>query len=132
MRFICCAAAALLFFLQPALLTSQESAARFEIGAVGDSTLTFEVGKHDWIEVGQRGIVVDPQRRDALVARFHIIEVSNGQATALVTGQTMRVTPDHVALLNRPPVRFYRHLAFWAGALIGAVAGVAGALVVTR
>lgn len=132
MRFIYCAGAALLFFLRPALLRSQESAARFEIGAVGDSTLMFEAGKHDWIAVGQRGIVVDPRRRDALVARFHIIEVSNGQATALVTGQTMRVTPDHLALLSRPPVRFYRNLAFWAGALIGAVAGVAGALVVTR
>ena len=105
-------------------LQGQQSAVRFEIAQAGDSTFSFAVGRNDWIARGRRGIAVDPRRRDALVARFVVVGVDSGRATALVTGQTTRVTTDHVALLIRPPVRWFRQEHFWAGAVTGALAGL--------
>ncbi len=105
-------------------LGGQQRAVRFEIASAGDSTFSFVVGRTDWVERGRRGIAVDPRRRDALIARFVVIGVDSGQATALVTGQTTRVTTDHVALLVRPPITWFHHEKFWAGAVAGVLAGL--------
>ncbi|HEX5438537.1 MAG TPA: hypothetical protein VFW98_15395 [Gemmatimonadaceae bacterium] len=110
--------------LAPTVARAQDNAVRFEITAVGDSTFSFAVGRHDWVQVGERGIAVDPRRRDALVARFVVMHVDHGRATALVTGQTTPVVVAHVALLERPRTPWYRRGVFWLGALIGAVVGV--------
>ncbi len=113
-------------------LEAQQDAIRFEIAQVGDSTFSFTIGRNDWVERGRRGIAVDPRRRDVLVARFVILDVDEGRATALVTGQTTRVTTDHVALLERPPIRWYGQPAFWIGAFAGGVAGLLIGLVLAN
>jgi hypothetical protein len=103
---------------------AQSVAARFDISAVGDSTFTFAVGANSWVPRKTRGIVVDPARRDALVARFRLLAVRDGVVTALVTGQTTRVTPSHVVVMEPPPPpRWFRHQNFWGGAAAGALAG---------
>lgn len=102
---------------------AQESAYRFEITAVGDSTFDFHVGSASWVHRGMRGVAVDPRRRDVLVARFTVLDVSGGEATALVTGQTTRVDPAHVALLTRPTPPWWRRGTFWAGLFTGGVIG---------
>lgn len=108
---------------------AQESAVRFEISAVADSTFEFPAGRWVWVAPGLRGIAVDPRRRDALVARFRVLRVTDGVATALITGETTRLTTLHVALLEEPRARFYTRSLFWAGAAMGAVIGfVAGRL----
>jgi hypothetical protein len=104
---------------------SQESAVRFEITAVGDSTFTFPVGTHIWVRRGIKGIVVDPKRRDILVARFRVVGVRGGEATALVTGQTTRITEDNVALLDEPRTPFYQRGTLYAGFLAGLLLGAA-------
>ncbi|HEU4640950.1 MAG TPA: hypothetical protein VFS44_00755 [Gemmatimonadaceae bacterium] len=104
---------------------AQESAYRFEIAKVGDSTFTFTcpAATHGWVKPGMVGIAVDPERRDALVARFRILRVRDGNATALVTGATTRVSDRHVALLERPAPPFYRRGSFWLGTVLGAAVG---------
>jgi hypothetical protein len=106
---------------------AQESAYRFGITSAGDSTFTFPVERHPWVQKGLKGIAVDPFRRDALVARFRVIQVAGGRATALITGQTTHITSDHVALLDRPRTPWYRQRTFWIGAVVGAVVGVVAA-----
>ena len=106
-------------------LAAQESAVRFEIAEAGDSTFTFQVGRHPWVRRGQHGIAVDPRRRDVLVARFRVLDVRGGVATALITGQTTNVTSDLVALLDEPRKHWFQQGAFWTGALLGALAGAA-------
>lgn len=108
---------------------AQESAYRFEIAKVGDSTFTFTFPKasHGWVKPGMEGIAVDPERRDALVARFRILRVKEGSATALVTGATTRVNDRHVALLERPTTPFYRRGTFWLGTVLGAAVGALAA-----
>lgn len=124
MRFPLAVVAALLLVLLPAhAARAQESAYRFEIATVGDSTFTFDAGRHGWVKPGLAGIAVDPERRDVLVARFRILRVTDGRATALVTGATTNVTERHVALLNRPATPFYRRGTFWLGTVLGAAAG---------
>lgn len=113
-------------------LDAQQGATRFEIAQVGDSTFSFAIGPNDWIKRGRRGIAVDPRRRDALIARFEVLDVREGRATALVTGQTTRITTDHVALLERPPAHWYAQPAFWVGAAVGGAAGVLLGLVVAN
>ncbi|HEX6536275.1 MAG TPA: hypothetical protein VF041_16915 [Gemmatimonadaceae bacterium] len=108
---------------------AQESAYRFEIVQAGDSTITFDIGNHGWVQAGQQGIAVDPVRRDALVARFRILRVSDGRATALVTGSTTRVTSQHVALVDRPRGRFFTRREFWIGTVLG---GAIGAFIAGR
>ena len=98
---------------------------RFEILRARDTTFTFLVRSADWVRAGQRGIVVDPRRRDVLVARFAALRRSGDSVVAVVTGQTMDVSPEHVVLLNRPPVKTFRQKAFWLGLLAGGVAGAA-------
>ena len=102
---------------------------RLDLAVVDDSTFTFDVGQRGWIKPGVRGIAVDPRRRDVLVARFLVIGVAAGTATALVTGQTTRLTDEHIAVLRTPPRKWFRTRDFWVGAAAGAVAGIAGALV---
>lgn len=112
-----------LAFLLARPAAAQESAYRFEITSVGDSTFTFRVGTHGWVKPGLQGITVDPLRRDALVARFRILRVAGGSATALVTGQTTRLTDGNVALVTRPTVPFFKRREFWLGTVLGAAVG---------
>jgi hypothetical protein len=113
-------------FVRP--VAAQESAVRFEIAEAGDSTFTFQVGRHPWVRRGLHGIAVDPRRRDVLVARFRVLDVRAGIATALITGQTTNVTSDLVALLDEPRKHWFQQGAFWAGAVLGAIAGAAAGL----
>ena len=115
----------------PARAQAQQVAARFEISTVGDSTFTFAIGSQKWVAQRDRGIVVDPARRDALVARFRILGVVDGVVTALVTGQTTLVTNQHFVVMNPPPPpRWHHRPAFWAGSAVGTIVGlvVGGAL----
>jgi hypothetical protein len=105
-------------------LTAQEQPPhRFEIEVTSDSTFAFVAGSQRWVKRGMRGIAVDPRRRDALVARFEVLSVEQGRASALVTGQTARLEQDYVALLQRPGMPWYKRSAFWAGTVLGAVLG---------
>jgi len=109
--------------------SAQDSATRFEVTGVGDSTVTFRLGRADWVRPGLRGVAVDPRRRDVLVARLRVLAVTRDSAVALVTGQTMPIVPEHVVVIARPQVRFFRSTAFWAGLVGGVVTGfIAGKL----
>ena len=108
---------------RPARAQDVATATRFEI-STADSTFTFRSGANPWVKKGQHGIAVDPRRRDMLVARFALIALDSGRATALVTGATTRVTPEHVALLERPGTPKWRQRSFWLGSVVGALAGV--------
>jgi hypothetical protein len=104
---------------------AQETAYRFEIASVGDSTVTLSTEKHEWLREGQKGIAVDPMRHDALVARFVILHVDpeRKRALAIVTGQTTRLTTAHVALIDRPAKKWFQQPTLWIGAVVGAVIG---------
>lgn len=104
---------------------AQQESARFYVDSVGDSTFVFRVGNARWLRTGNNGIAVDPGRRDARVARFVVLRVADGRATALVTGQTTFVTTDHVAVVEMPRRRFWQERRFWAGLVIGGVFGTA-------
>jgi hypothetical protein len=107
--------------------SAQFRGVRFEVASVGDTTVTFRTGKERWIRAGQRGIAVDPRRRDALVARLRVIRVGGGTVNAVVTGQTTAVSTEHVVVLEEPPKRWWRSRPFWSGLLAGAALGtVAG------
>ena len=114
---------ATLLLLPAAPLAAQREAARFFVDSVGDSTFVFRVGTARWLRGGNSGIAVDPGRRDARVARFTVLSVADGRATALITGQTTFVTTDHVALVEVPRRPFWRERRFWAGLVIGGVFG---------
>lgn len=111
--------------LVPAAAQAQDNAVRFEIRSVGDSTFTFAAPQAPWVTKGQKGIAVDPRRRDGLVARFVVLGVDDGVANALILGQSQKVTTDHVVLMRPPRSRWYASKRFWFGALGGAVAGFA-------
>ena len=129
MRALVIAAALVVVALSlPRRSVAQESAYRFPITAVGDSTFSFEVAKNGWVKRGLHGIAVDPQRRDALVARFKVLSVDRGTATALVTGQTTRLSTDHAALIEREPLPFYHRSSFWLGVLLGGAIGATAAI----
>ena len=105
---------------------AQDRDVRFAITTVGDTTVTFQACKMTWVVRSKRAIVVDPRRRDELVARLKVLSVSaNGQATALVTGQTGRITTDHVVLGTEPQSRWYKSAMLWMGTAFGLVAGFA-------
>jgi len=108
---------------------AQQRAVRFEIIAVGDSTLLFKVGKAGWVHRGQVGTAVDPRKRDELVARFRVTRVDAGAATALVTGQTTALTTEHVATMEEPNRPWFRAKTFWSGLVLGAALGIAGVAV---
>lgn len=121
----------LLAFIALAMLVmparAQESAYRFEITAVGDSTVTIAIGDHPWVHAGLTGIAVDPMRRDALVARLRVMTVRGPQAVAVVTGQTTKLSTEHVALLERPRAHWYQQTTFWLGTFLGVVIGAVAA-----
>ena len=107
-------------------LKAQLKGVRFEVTAVGDTTVGFRAGTERWIRRGQSGIAVDPRKRDVLVARLRVVSVDrSGAVTAVVTGQTTAVTTDHVVLLQETGVAWYRRRAFWGGLLLGAALGTA-------
>lgn len=97
---------------------------RLAIMEVGDSTFSFDASNLRWIKPGERGMAVDPKRRDALVARFDVLSVANGRAVALVTGATTVLTTDHVVVMEIPERPWYRSSLFWSGATIGTLLGV--------
>jgi len=101
----------------------QPPAARFQVAGVGDSTFTFLLGKMNWVREGQRGLAVDPRRNDGLVARFRVLRVTGGEATALVTGKTMELSREHVALIEPRLEPWYRQRFFWIGLLVGSSVG---------
>ena len=103
---------------------AQQGAYRFAIANAGDSTFTFSTVRDDWVKRGMEGIVVDPSRHDVLIARYVVTRVAGDSAVALVTGQTMRLTTDLVALLERPSRPWYLRATFWIGGVLGAVVGV--------
>jgi hypothetical protein len=100
-----------------------QRATRFQISSVGDSTFDFALGNAKWVRVAAHGIVVDPRRRDALVAKFEVLRIDRGSATALITGETMRVTLDHFAVLEEPRMPWFAQRTFWVGAVLGLVVG---------
>jgi hypothetical protein len=103
---------------------AQQRDARFEITSVGDTTITFRAGKLTWVVRSPSAIVVDPRRRDALVARIKVLSVSSaGEATAVVTGQTGRITTDHFVVAAEPRSRWYRNALLWMGTAFGLLAG---------
>ncbi len=104
---------------------AQDTAQRFEITAVGDTTFQFAVPNAPWVMEGQQGIAVDPRRRDGLVARFRVMSVANGIADALILGQTQKVTTEHIALVTPPAPRFYSRWSFWSGLAAGLLGGFA-------
>ena len=107
----------------PNALHAQDSAVRFEIRTVGDSTFTFASTQAPWVARGQHGIAVDPRRRDGLVARFVVLTVADGVANALILGQSQKVTTDHMVLLRPPQSHWYANKTFWSGALGGLLGG---------
>lgn len=113
----------------PSVLRIPRDAARFEIDSVTDSTATFRVREAQWVRPGLQSYVVDPQQRDALVARLRVIARDSANATALVTGQVARVKADHFLLVVRPASRWWHSRTFWAGTLLGASVGAGGVLV---
>lgn len=107
---------------------AQETSVRFEITAVGDTSFLFRPGPHAWVSREQRGIAVDPRRRDVMVARFRVVGVKDGVATAVITGQTTNISTEHVALIVQPSPHWYQRPTFWVGTVVGAIIGaVAGA-----
>jgi hypothetical protein len=113
----------------PAAAKAQTRAVRFLITTIGDSTIEFRTGSEKWIRPGQLGVAVDPRRRDELIARFRIESVREGSATAVITGQTTAVSPEHVAVLDEPRRSAYRSPAFWIGITVGAALGFIGGMV---
>lgn len=115
-------------FLVSTRAEAQFRGVRFEITTVGDTTFTFQSGRERWVKPGHTGIAVDPRKRDALVARFRIVQVAKGEAMAVITGQTTNVRTDHMVVMQEPRPPFYRTARFWSGLLLGAAVGfVAGA-----
>lgn len=106
---------------------AQTTEARFQISGVGDSTFTFPAGRATWIRKAQRGIVVDPQRQDALVGRFQVLSVSRGQVRAVITAEAADITTAHVALLEQPARKLFVRRDFWLGTAVGLVVGVVAA-----
>lgn len=110
---------------------AQRSTARFFVDSVADTTFAFRIGmEDDWVRVGAVGVVVDPARKDALVAEFRVLSLWGNRATALVTGQTTFVTVNHVVVLDEPRRRFYRDRRFWSGAVVGLLLGVGGGVLI--
>ena len=96
---------------------------RFEITQVGDTTFRFPRGNAGWVKSRTKGRVLDPRRRDALVAQFEVIRIDSGLVTALVTGQITRVATEHVVVMSEPPKPWYKGITFWGGTVFGIVIG---------
>jgi hypothetical protein len=103
---------------------AQDRDVRFAITHVGDTTVTFQAGKMTWVVRSPRAIVVDPRRRDALVAQLRVLSIAaNGEATAIVTAQAGRITTDHIVIGTEPKTRWYRSPLLWMGTAFGLLAG---------
>ena len=113
----------LTFIATPRASRAQDAAVRFEISNVGDSTVTFRLGRANWVRPGMPAIVVDPRRRDLLVARVKILSITKDSASALITGQTTLVAREHLVLVTPPTSRFFRSRSFWGGILSGLATG---------
>lgn len=96
---------------------------RFEVTAVGDTTVTFRSGEMKWVRTGDRGIAVDPRKHDALVARLRVLRVEKGSAMAMVTGQTTALSTEHIVVMEEPRKAWYRSRPFWGGLVAGAALG---------
>ena len=124
MRLVILGLAAVLTFVCPARARAQDRDVRFAISSVGDTTVTFQAGKMTWVLRSPKTIVVDPRRRDALVARLKVLSISaNGEATALVTGQAGRITTDHIVIGTEPSTHWYKNGLLWMGTAFGLIAG---------
>ena len=102
---------------------AQSRGVRFEITQVGDTTFRFPRGSAAWVKPEITGVVVDPRRRDGLIARFEVMRIDTGLVTARVTGLTTRLATEHIAVLTEPPKPWYRGITFWAGTVFGVVVG---------
>lgn len=98
-------------------------ASRFDISTVTDSSVHFQAHEVDWLRAGMIAYVVDPLRRDALLAKIRISEVHAASVTGIITSQVTRVTTDHVLLLSPPPTAWWKSRHFWWGALVGGAVG---------
>ena len=108
----------------PSRARAQDRDVRFAITNVGDTTVTFQAGKMTWVVRSPRAIVVDPRRRDALIARLKVLSIgANGEATAVVTAQAGRITTDHVVIGTEPRSRWFRNPLMWMGTAFGLLAG---------
>ena len=105
-------------------------AARFEIEVVDDSTAVIRVEEARWVRRGLAAYAVDPQRRDALVARLSVIALDSTTARLLVTSQVTRVTTEHFLLVPRPATPWWRSRVVWTSMVAGALAGISGTLLV--
>jgi hypothetical protein len=108
----------------PRAAAAQQGAFRFEITGVGDSTISFRVGDVSWVKPGMTGIAVDPTHHDALIARIAVLRVNGSLATAVVTGQTARLSTDFMALLEPPSKHWYQQPGIWIAAGAGIILGV--------
>jgi hypothetical protein len=108
----------------PRGVRAQDRDVRFAITHVGDTTVTFQAGKMTWVVRSPRAIVVDPRRRDALVAQLKVLSIgANGEATALVTAQAGRITTEHIVIGTEPRSRWYRSPLMWMGTAFGLIVG---------
>ena len=107
---------------------AQPRTARCESTSVSDTTLTFRTGPVAWVARGLAGSARDPRKRDQLVARFRVVAVRDGLATARVTGQTTAVSTDHVAILEEPRRPWFKTRTFWSGLVLGGALGATAAL----
>jgi hypothetical protein len=114
---------AALIAVAPSPARAQETAVRFPITEVGDTTFSFRLGQQVWVRSGLRGIVVDPRQQDMLVARFRVTGVSGGVANAVVTGQTTSVSMQHSVLLDVPRRPWYKDRLLWVGGAVGVAVG---------
>ena len=107
--------------------TAQDSAVRFEVSTIGDTTLVFRLGRVGWVRPGMKAVVVDPRRRDDLVAGLRVWLVVRDSAVAVITGQTRPLVLEHVVVANPPATRWFAHREFWSGLIGGAVVGFVAA-----
>ena len=123
-RLVLGAAALALSFAAPRVVHAQQGAYRFEITAVGDSTISFRTADAPWMRAGLTGIAVDPQRRDQLIARFTVLRVEGALTTAIITGQTAKVATTYVACVVAPGRHWYEVPAVWIATGVGVALGV--------
>jgi hypothetical protein len=124
MRLLLAVLTAVVMVALPRGARAQDRDVRFAITHVGDTTVTFQAGKMTWIVRSPRAIVVDPRRRDALVAQLKVVSIgANGEATALVTAQAGRITTDHIVIGTEPRSRWYKSPLMWMGTAFGLLVG---------
>ena len=124
MRLFLAVLTAVLTVALPRGTRAQDRDVRFAITHVSDTTVTFQAGKMTWIVRSPRAIVVDPRRRDALVAQLKVLSIgANGEATALVTAQAGRITTEHVVIGTEPRSRWYKSPLMWMGTALGLLVG---------